>query len=167
MSIAIYHSRTSVFHFWKKYANENMEDLMGKKKSKNIEDKIGFVNRIAKCSPKVRLLFEQLRDQSIISCVCDDWGYTDKPDFRLACHYTICELVPMIEASHVLVFLRIDRRYPTSFIQKLKTVEVSDVSDPHRPGSRWITFSVGSPQQITEAVLIIKEIYVDRLRYGW
>ena len=138
---------------------------MGSGKSKNVNDKIKFVERLEKGGPLVQSLFESLKQRSLEVCNSNDWGYTNKADFRIAFQETICELVPMLQPPSVRVILRVDRQYPTSLIDKLSMIDVVDVNGD-RPGHRWIKFSVTSEDQVDEAIELIQNVYSARAKLG-
>jgi len=138
---------------------------MGSGKSKNVNDKDMFVERLEKGGPLVQSLFESLKQRSLEVCNSNDWGYTDKPDFRIAFQETICELVPMLRPPSVRIILRVDRQDPASLIESLPMITVEDVSE-ERPGHRWIKFSITSEDQVDEAIELIQNVYSARDKLG-
>ena len=142
---------------------------MGTSKSTHIEEKVKFLERLYSCSPETRKLFSELKVGSVRVCDCQDYGYTDKPDFRLANSDTIiCELVPSssTKQARVLVMLRVDddstynRISPSPF-----TVSLARQSG--KPGLRWVEFEVCELAHVTHALRLIEAVYKSRSSIGW
>src|SRR5437016_4018955 len=112
---------------------------MATSKSTHIEEKPKFLDRLCTCSQETRLLFNELKVRSIRECRCNDYGYTDKPDFRLFNQgVDICELVPgpSRQKTSVAVMLRVD----SDSVYKSKTLWSLDISpvNQDKPGSSWV-----------------------------
>jgi hypothetical protein len=139
---------------------------MSSPKSKHVEDKPVFLKELAECPRELIELFRDLKKKSINDCECDDWGYTDKPDFRLGCcEQLLCELVLKPRERAVLIRLRVDGDYPRTMVEGLKNIQVRD--GRNKPGLRWIEYVVDRKHQIDEATALIREVYRLRTRNGW
>lgn len=139
---------------------------MGSAKSCNMEDKPVFKNRFQRCTPKVREIFNELRDRSISECESNDWGYSNKPDLRIGLKYNMIVLVP--KSNHVLVMLRIDEQFIDVTTQnKFTSISLYENSSADKPGTRWIEFQVLEKTQMNDAIELIVEVYNRREKAGW
>lgn len=128
---------------------------MGSKKSKIMKDKENFEMLYETCSPATKSLFNKLKDKIITECNCSDWGYTDKPDFRISNGQTICELIPKKALPAILVMLRVDNYG----FKEPKLLQIETVKEG-KPGIRWVKFYVENENQINAAGSLIKDVYL-------
>lgn len=148
-------------------------------KSRTIGEKPEFRALLARCEVGLVSLFDRLRELAIISSLCDDWGYTDKPDFRMCWEHIICEMCPKPGNNSVLVMLRIDRIPIDQFLPTLHAIAIQDVEDNSlskpgmrsedrsNPDSRWIRFVVNNSNQLPDAVALIAHVFAGRRVIGW
>lgn len=81
-----------------------------REKSKHIEAKPVFLELLVNCTLETRQLFSKFKYSLVCQCECQDYGYTNKPDFRIANQYAMIELVPKEgrPSPLVKVFVRVD-----------------------------------------------------------
>lgn len=139
---------------------------MSRSKSTHIEQKQKFLNLLVSCSSSTRLLYSELKMSILNACSCNDYGYTDKPDFRIANGYVMVELVPL-ESNGVLVMLRVDSDATYTTITTPSLNIITPAKKSGKPGTLWVEFTISSTSQISDAVSLISAAYKNRSVIGW
>lgn len=134
-------------------------------KSKHIEEKKIFLERLIECDPHVRGIYCSIHNKIMQSLPCHvDYGYTDKPDFRISNKFVMIELIPMPKDG-VRVSLRIDDDKPFSEDDE-KNLGIKDVKQ-ERPGRRWVFFDISDREKVSKAAEIIILAYQNRCEEPW
>ncbi len=129
---------------------------MARAKSTHIEDKVNFLDLISKTPKDMRDIYAQLKTGIISACGATDYGYTDKPDFRIANDYVMIELVPYHD--RVLIMLRVDGDQSSITNAQNLNGFVNPATQKGKPG-HWIEFSVNNINQIQPAIQLIANAY--------
>jgi hypothetical protein len=136
----------------------------GKRRSTNINDKPKLVERLARVSPQIRELFADLETKLKTSTGCTNYGYTDRPDFRIACDEVLVALEPY--AGGVRVRLRVDNDNPSPAASLPFEVKPFPTDKTGWPGKLWIGFEITSRTQLSAAVSLIDAVYKRRVALG-
>lgn len=139
---------------------------MSRSKSTHIEHKQKFLNLLVSCSSSTRSLYSELKASILNTCCCNDYGYTDKPDFRIANGYIMVELIPL-ESNGVLVMLRVDSDATYTTITTPSLNVITPAKESGKPGKLWVEFTISSSSQIYDAVSLISAAYKNRSVIGW
>ena len=137
---------------------------MSRPKSIHIEDKIKFIDLISGTPKYIRDIYAQLKVGIISTCGSTDYGYTDKPDFRIANGYVMIELVPSLD--RVLIMLRVDKDQSSITNAASLNGFVNPATQNGKPG-HWIEFSVNDKNQIQSAINLIFSAYQYRTQNPW
>lgn len=133
---------------------------MQSEKSKNMKEKIKFFDRFGKISVTTKSIYQDLESGIIQSCKASNYGYTDKPDFRITNGEVMIELVPMIRENKVRVMLRVDGDQNT--ITNATNAQLEEFSGSVSKSNNrqcWIGFSISNPNQVQPAIQLISAAY--------
>lgn len=138
--------------------------VMPSPKSTHIEDKSKFLELLLKIPNQFRDIYAQLKTGAVSACSATDYGYTNKPDFRIANGYVMIELVP--KPDRILVMLRVDG--DTNSITGAESFNgfQNPAQEAGKPG-QWIEFSVNNADQIQPAINLIANAYQYRNKNPW
>lgn len=138
-----------------------------REKSKHIEAKPDFLELLLNCTLETRQLFSKFKYSLVCRCECQDYGYTNKPDFRIANQYVMIELEPREGPSPLVkVFVRVDHD-PTLLNEYRKIASHTNLKTPatvteERPGIEWLTFDVTNEIEAAQAVDLLAAAYISR-----
>lgn len=138
---------------------------MSSPKSTHIEEKLKFLNLLSATPEPIRNLYAQLKVNTLSMCGATDYGYTNKPDFRIANGEVMIELVP--RKDEVLVMLRVDGDTNTINSARVLNGFADPAKESGKPGKKWIEFTVNSASQIQQVEQVICGAYGYRTQHPW
>ncbi|HFG2205934.1 TPA: hypothetical protein ACGF8J_003511, partial [Vibrio cholerae] len=144
----------------------HLEEKMSNSKSIHIEQKQKFLNLLVACSSKTISIYSELKMSILSSCSCNDYGYTNKPDFRISNNYVMVELIPL-KSDGVLIMVRVDSDTTYKTVNAPSLNIINPAKESGKPGTLWIEFTVNSTTQIPDAVRLISDAYKSRSVIGW
>lgn len=137
---------------------------MSSPKSTHIEEKLAFLDLISATPKPIRDLYSELKINILRKCGATDYGYTNKPDFRIANGFVMIELVP--KKDEVLVMLRVDGDGGTISSAGVLSGFANPANQAGKPGD-WIEFTVNSASPLQQVEQVICGAYQYRTQHPW
>lgn len=138
---------------------------MGTGKSKNMKDKPKFDETFLRLPITTQNIFNELKDKSIEATKASNWGYSDKPDFRIGIENDINIIEFVLRSKYIRVILRVDRQSPDEKATQLN-IPLRETYK-HKTNARSVEFTVSTEDQVPNAVELIKEVYNRRKESGF